>query len=86
MKSDQASSRTKMEQFTRQIAEHLTLCGDQFDETERVIRPFEDVTVALTCRACGETFRERFTEADLLAHGREELEKLFEQIQRRSIN
>jgi hypothetical protein len=75
----------KLERFARAIATHDVVCDGVLSPVEWTVRPRQDATIALTCGACGQTFREQFALSEL-AGDRSELERLFADVQRRAIN
>jgi hypothetical protein len=75
----------KLEQFARTIAMHDAVCDGALCPTEWTVHPQQDATIALTCGACGQTFREQFALSEL-AGDRSELERLFADVRRRAIN
>ena len=75
----------KLERFARAIAMHDAVCDGILSPAEWTVRPHQDATIALTCRTCGQTFREQFALSEL-AGDRSELESLFAEVQRRAVN
>ena len=60
----------KLERFARAIAMHDAVCDGVLSAAEWTVRPQQDATIALTCGACGQTFREQFALSELAGDSR----------------